>query len=209
MSDASEVDAETLQSEVERIRDAMGLRERYPSQFGLWLVYGGLVLAASLASQYIHLEGLPGYWHPIAWFAVLSLGGIYQWAAGDATRDGIPASSEDKPRLPLQFAAVFALYLVFLVGATPVFEGLDADRISTLIFSQTVGFVGVAYLVAGESLRAYYIRRRDRWAFYLGGAWMLVLAAAMPNVAVLETWGYATFGGLYLLHSVVSYLALS
>jgi len=208
MSEASEIDSEALQGELERIKDAMGLRDRYPSRFGLWLVYGALVFVASLASQYIYLEGLAGYWHPVAWFAVLSFGGVYQWQVGD-TNGNSPPSSDWKPRIPLQFAAVFVMYFVFLVGITPAFERIADARVSILIFSLTVGLVGVAYLVVGESLRAYYIRRRDRWAFYLGGAWMLALAAVMPNVGTLETWGYAAFGGLYLVHSVVSYLALS
>jgi len=208
MSDSAEVDPETLRRELKGIKDAMGLQERYPSQFGLWLVYGALVLAASLASQYIHLRELPGYWHPLAWFAILSLGGIYQWRALEARSGGF-GSIGAKPRIPLQFAGVFALYFVFLVGVSPAFEGLGQGRTGILIFSPTVGLVGAAYLVVGESLRAYYIRRRDRWAFYAGGAWMLALAAVMPNVAVLETWGYVAFGGLYLLHAVGSYLALS
>ena len=77
-----------------------------------------------------------------------------------------------------------------------------------LFRSLVVGLVGVAYLVVGEALRAYYIRRRDRFAFYVGGAWMLVLAALLPSIEFFHTWGYATFGVVYAAHAVVSYLLL-
>jgi len=78
-----------------------------------------------------------------------------------------------------------------------------------LLFSLIVALVGVAYVVVGESLKAYQIRRRDRYAFYVGGAWMLVLAVLIPNIEILQTWGYATYGLLYAVHAVGSYVYLA
>lgn len=206
MSEVVDTDPEALQTELERIKDAMGLRDRYPSQFGLWLVYGALVLAASLASQFVVLRGLPGWWHPVAWFVLMGAGGLYSWRRQSADRT---TASETKPNLLLQGGAVAALYLVFVFGLAPVLDGAPDRLVSITIFSLVVGLVGAAYLVMGESLKAYFIRRRDRYAFYLGGTWMIVLAAAMPNVATLRTWGYTVFGVTYALHALAAYVALS
>jgi hypothetical protein len=38
---------------------------------------------------------------------------------------------------------------------------------------------------------------------------MLLLAVAIPNVELLETWGYTAFGVLYGAHAVASYVVLS
>jgi hypothetical protein len=45
-------------------------------------------------------------------------------------------------------------------------------------------------------------------AFYIGGAWMLVLAVLLVQVEFLHTWGYAAFGIAYGTHALGSYLAL-
>lgn len=206
MSEVVDADPEALQTELERIKDAMGLRDRYPSQFGLWLVYGALVLAASLASQFVVLRELPSWWHPVAWFVLMGAGGLYSWRQHSAERT---ATTDTKPNLLLQGGAVAALYFVFVLGLAPVFEGAPDRLVSITIFSLVVGLVGTAYLVMGESLKAYFIRRRDRYAFYLGGTWMILLAALIPNVASLRTWGYTVFGVTYALHALAAYVVLS
>lgn len=208
MSEKEEIDPEALRQEVEQIKDAMGLQERYPSQFALWLVFGVLVLLASLGSQLIVYRDLPGYYHPLVWFGFVGVGAAYQWWSlqNDASNRARP--TDTKPRIGLQFAAVFAMYVVVLFTFGSAIE-TTAEAESILLFSLPVALVGVAYLVTGESLRAYYIRRRDRWSFYLGGAWMLLLAVVMPNVEMLETWGYTVFGITYAVHALGSYLVLS
>ncbi|MFB6218006.1 MAG: hypothetical protein ABEH77_02335 [Halobacteriaceae archaeon] len=203
---SGEVDPEALRSELRTIKEAMGVSERYPSQFRLWLVYGGLVLGASLVSQFVALRGLPGYWHAVAWFGFMGAGGLYGWYTG-SSREG--AETGTKPNIPLQFGAVFALYFVFLFALAPAFGALEGALRSITVFSLVVALVGAAYLVVGESLKAYYVRRRDRWAFHLGGVWMLALAALLPNVGVLREWGYATFGVVYALYAGGAYLALA
>ncbi|MFB6352603.1 MAG: hypothetical protein ABEJ92_00805 [Halobacteriales archaeon] len=206
MTGAVDADPEALQTELERIKDAMGLRDRYPSQFGLWLVYGALVLAASLSSQLIVLRGLAGWWHAVAWFVLMGAGGLYSWRRQSADRT---SANDARPNVLLQGAAVAALYVVFAIGLAPVLDGVTGRLAAITIFSLVVGLVGTAYLVTGESLKAYFIRRRDRYAFYFGGAWMLVLAAIMPNVPALRTWGYTVFGVAYAIHAVVAYVVLS
>lgn len=206
MSEATELDPDALQAELERIKDAMGLRERYPSQFDMWLVFGGLVLVASLGSQFVVLRDLPGYWHPVIWTVLMGAGGVFGWWR--RSDEPVP-STGTKPNVLLQAAAVAAMYFVFVFGLAPALGGAGDRLVSITIFSLIIGLVGTAYIVAGESLKAYFIRRRDRYAFYVGGAWMLVLAALMPNVAVLHTWGYAVYGLLYVAYAVGAYLVLS
>jgi len=69
--------------------------------------------------------------------------------------------------------------------------------------------VGVGLLVMTNSLKAYGIRRRDRLVLYGGGIWIVALGAAVPHVAFLREWGYATFGAGHLLYAIASYAVLS
>lgn len=200
----SEIDADALREEVNQIKDAMGLEERYPSQFQLWLVYGVLVALAAGVSQFIVLNRLPGWYHPIAWFGLVGAAGFVQWFRADEP-DG--ATTGSKPNIPLQFGTIFAYYVVVL-AATGVFPSPGYLVESAVIFGMIVGLVGVSYVVIGSSLAAYYIRKRDRYAFYAGGLWMFVLAVAIPVVPTLRQWGYAAFGGLYLIHSIAAYRLL-
>lgn len=206
MTENTDIDSAALQEDIDRIKDAMGLQERYPSWFQLWLVYGGLVLAASLVSQVIVLRGVPGAWHAVVWFGFMGAGGVYQWRL--ASRDDQPSTAV-APNLLVQGGAIASLYFVYLLVLGPVVEGVGQRLESILIFSLVVALVGVAYVVAGESLKAYRIRARDRYAFFVGGVWMLALAVLMPNVAVLRTWGYVVFGALYAVHGVGSYVLLA
>jgi hypothetical protein len=200
----SEIDVDALQEEVSQIKDAMGIQDRYPSQFQLWLVYGVLVALAAAVSQFIVLNRLPGWYHPIAWFALLSVAGIVSWLRGG---DAGEETAGGKPNIPLQFGVIFAYYVVILAATSAVPEMSYVVQ-NAVVFGMVVGLVGVAYVVVGSSLSAYYIRKRDRYAFYAGAVWMLPLAAAMMVVPVLQRWGYAAFGGLYLVHSIAAYLLL-
>ena len=200
----SEIDVDALREEVDQIKDAMGLEERYPSQFHLWLVYGGLVALAAAASQFIVLNELPAWYHAVAWGGLLGGAGVVQGLRGDRSEAG---TAGDKPNIPLQFGGVFAYYVVIL-AATSVLPSPGYRLQNAVIFGMVVGLVGVSYVVVGSSLSAYYIRKRDRYAFYPGAVWMFLLAVAIPVVPTLRTWGYATFGGLYMAHSVAAYLLL-
>lgn len=200
-----DIDRADLKAELDQIKDAMGLGERYPAEFRLWLVFGVLVFAASLASQYVLLRGLPSYLHGLVWFGFMGAGGAYQWYTVDRD-DWSRAGGE--PSAYLQAGAVFSLYVVYVLVLGPALDPLPEQQASLVLFSLIVALVGVAYLVMGNTLNAYNIRKLDRYAFYVGGGWMLVLAAAMPNVGFLRTWGYAVYGALFLLHSVGSYIVL-
>jgi hypothetical protein len=204
---SEELDVEELRSELETIKDAMGIQERYPSQFQLWLVYGVLVALASLGSQAVVLLDLPGWGHALSWGGFMAAGSVYQYlAVDDETSSG---GGEAKPSVPLVYLAVFAYAVVALVAVAPLFEGSDPTVASSTIFAVFVGAVGLAYLLAGNVLTAYYIRTRDRRTFYVGGVWMLVLAGLIPHIGVLQRWGYAVFGIAFGVHAVVSYVVLA
>jgi len=204
MTEDSEIDVDALRAELEQIKDAIGLRDRYPSLVRLWLVYGVLVAVASAGSQYVALQDLPEYWHGAIWFVTMSVGGGYQWYAGD--RESRPAAA-GKPNVLVQFGAILALYFVFVTALSGV--DLPPETGEIVVFAVVVALVGTAYLVMAESLRAYYIRRRDRLALAVGGLWMLGFAALAPNVEFLRTWGYAVFGGCYAAYAAGAYLVLS
>lgn len=207
MSEDTEIDPDRLRAEVDQIKDAMGLKERYPSQFHYWLVFGVLVCSASMASQLIVFAGVSEWLHSVVWAGFLGSGGVYQWWENRGS-DWDRSSTGTKPRIGLLYLAVFSFLFVVSFALFPEIDGVADPKQGAIVLSQFVGLTGVAYLVVGEALRAYYIRRRDRWAFYIGGLWMLLLAVLLPTVELLHTWGYATFGIVYAVHAVGSYLAL-
>lgn len=206
MTDETEIDVDRLRTELDQIKDAMGIQERYPSQFQLWLVYGVLVGLAALGSQAVVLLDLPGWGHWVSWGVFMGAGGVYQWLATDEYPDG---EAGTKPDIALVYLAVLCYALVVIAAVSPLFAGADEAVVGSTVFAVAVGAVGLAYLVAGNALKAFYIRRRDRLALYVGGLWMLGLALAIPRIPVLQRWGYAAFGIAFGLHAVGSYLALA
>jgi len=206
MSEDAEIDPEVLREEVDQIKDAMGLQERYPSQFQFWLVFGALVFFASMGSQLIVLAELPEWLHSVVWFGLLGGGNLYQWRGKANSEQG--SSTGTKPRIGVLYLAVFSFLIVLWFTLFPELDGLSNAEQEIVVFGQFVGLTGVGYVIVGEALRSYYIRRRDRWAFYIGGLWMLLVAVLLPNVEFLHTWGYAAFGIVYVVHAVASYLAL-
>ena len=176
MTESQEMDVEALRTELDQIKDAMGIRERSPGAIRVWLVFGALVPVAAAISQYVFLERLSQFYHGVVWVGILGVGGYFGARRVFDGGDGWNAAG--KPNLFVQFGAVYAA--VF----------------------------GVAYVVMGSSLRAYYIQRRDRLPFYVGGAWMVALGVAIPYSDFLMEWAYAVFGGLYLLYALGTYVVL-
>jgi len=207
MADQRDIDAAKLERDVAEIKDAMGISERYPGQIRLWLVFALLVGVASGASQLIQLNDYQSFWHPVVWFGLLGGGGfLLSWHDSGAQRSH---SGPLKPDIWLQFLCIYLAFIPVQILIGPYLDGVSSGSMSLLIFSLAILFVGVAYLVLGNTLKAYAIQRRDRIPFYVGGLWMIALGTVMPHVEVLETWGYATFGGLYVLYAVGTYLVLS
>lgn len=204
MTESQEIDKTALREEIENIKDAMGINERYASQFHIWLVYAVLVGVASMGSQAVVSLNLPWWGHWVSWGLFMGIGGVYQGFVTDDTGEG---TAEAKPSIGLLYAAVFG-YVLVVVAAVSAFLDGPSSVVSSTVFAVFVGGVGTAYLLIGNVLKAYYIRRRDRWAFYVGGSWMLVLAALLPQIELLREWGYAVFGFVFGIHAVGSYLYL-
>ncbi len=204
---SEELDVEQLRSELETIKDAMGIQERYPTQFRVWLVYGVLVALASVGSQAVVMQELPWWGHWLSWGGFMTAGGIYQAVAVDDRTSSQTGAA--KPDLRLVYLSVFGYALVVLSFLSPLLEGVESAVASSTIFALFVGAVGLAYLVAGNLLQAYYIRKRDRLAFYVGGVWMLGFAGLLPQFALLRQWGYALFGIAFGLHAIGSYIVLA
>jgi len=206
MSD-QEIDADELRAELDQIKDAMGIRERYDGATSVWLLFGFAVPVAAALSQYVHLEALPQLYHTGIWFAVLGGGAaLYFAVAEDGPRPDWSGSG--KPNLVVQFAVVYlaSVPLQAIVFAYTDDVGYAAE--STLVLAIIVVMLGVAYGVFGASLRAFYVRRRDRWVFYAGTVWMVALGVAIPYTPVLETWAYATYGACYFVYAMAAYLVL-
>jgi FtsH-binding integral membrane protein len=201
-----EVDPAELQRELETIKDAMGLQERSESATSVWLLFGLLVPIAALASQYVHLERLPQFFHTPIWLGVIGVG-VFAYFGFSGRREFDIAPG--KPNVAVQFVVVYLASIPLQTIASAYAPDLGYEAESALALSIIVVLVGIGYAILGTSLRAYRIRRRDRAVFFAGTAWMVALGVAIPQVAVLQTWGYAAFGGVYFIYAMAAYLLLS
>lgn len=207
MSQEPDVDVDDLRDDIEQIKAAMGIEERYSGATSAWLFLGVAVPAASALSQYVHLEQLPAWYHWFVWLVVLGAGYAGYLLASDASVRWSDRSA-GTPNLMLQFGLV---YFASVPVQTIAFEyvgdvGYVAE--SAMALSIIVVMLGVAYGVIGSSLAAHHVRKLDRWVFYAGTVWMVGLGALIPGRSVLETWGYAVFGGLYFAYAMAAYLVL-
>ena len=205
-SESDDVDPETLQRDLTQIKEAMGLQEQYPTAVRLWLLYGTLGVLASLGSQAVVMFELSRWGHALSWGGLYTLGFLYEAVAVENYEAPTP---EAKPNLLVQAGAIVGLLLAILVVTAPLRAELGAIESQATVFGLIVATIGAWYIVTGSSLRAYRIRSRDRYAFYVGGVWMLAYGMAMPRTAVLQEWGYGVFGVLFALHGLASYVALT
>ncbi|SDR28484.1 hypothetical protein [Natronobacterium texcoconense] len=207
MTDDREIDVDALEAELEQIKDAMGIHERYPTQFQLWLVYGLLTMLASFGSQAVVTYDLPGWGHAASWGGFMGAGILYSWYVGGDYEE--PEDTTTKPDLTVQSMSIVAYLLAVLFIVTPLLSDASPLVESATIFALIIGAVAASYVVTGASLKSYYVRARDRYAFYAGGVWILVYAVAMVHVPPLQEWGYAIFGVLYAVYGVTAYVYLA
>lgn len=207
MTEKADVDAEELRAELDQIKEAMGIQERYSGAASLWLLFGVAVPVAAALSQYVQFQRLPHSYHTGIWVGIL--GGaivLYGLASGRSLRPN--GTGDGKPSLWLQFAILYlaAIPLQWIAGAYAGDLGYVAE--TGLSLSIILVVLGLAYGVFGTSLRAYHVRQRDRYVFYVGTAWMIGLALAIPHSSLLEEWAFAAFGGLYFVYAVGAYFFL-
>jgi hypothetical protein len=207
MSDkaSEDVDPEVLREDLDRIKDAMGIAERYESAAEQWLVFGLVVALGCAASQFVLLEALPAYWYAVVWFGLFGatfavLGSRYGYSWGPGVGN---------PNIGFQILVVYLGAFVIQLAAEPFLTDLGRLAENAFVLSIIVAMLGLGYLVAGETLKAYNIRARDRYAFHAGGLLLVALGVAIPNVELLHTWGYTAFGASYLAYAAASYLVLT
>ncbi|WP_423745838.1 ABC transporter ATP-binding protein (plasmid) [Haladaptatus sp. SPP-AMP-3] len=197
-----DVDVTRLKRDIEGIKDAMGIEERYPSLVRLWLVFAALVLVASLASQYVLSERLPAYWFGVVWFGLMATGGVVSWYLGRHERGGPP---RELPNVGYQFGLIFCAGLVIQLVTNPVLGDLGYVDGTLYVFSIWTSLTGIGYLVEANSLRAYRIRRKDRLALSVGGVLMVAYVLLLSYWEPLRPWGYAAFGVSYFIYAVAAY----
>ncbi|MFC4990092.1 hypothetical protein [Saliphagus infecundisoli] len=199
-----EPDAEGLQEELGQIKAAMGLAEEYPYWWRFWLIEG---IGLGIALPIVQL-GLRDGFSPLL---VVFLGGVlltHQLVAWrilneyDRPTTGVPG-----------WTAWNITYgvgsLALAIGLLPIFEQLVFEDIIVIGVVGVGAISGIAYLYMGQLLAAYNIRTADRYAFYTGGCWLLVLAAMIPHIPFFAGWEFAVFGIGLAVHNIGSYVVLS
>jgi len=200
--DGADVDPEQLRTQLSQIQEAMGLTERYRSAVDQWLIFGVLVALASVVSQYVYTAELNGFWYAVVW-----IGGV---GGGSALlsrlRDSSAGTATDgKPDVNVILFAVYFAFLPILWIVDYYAPDLTYAENSLLTLSVIAVLLGVAYLVVGNVLKAYYIRAEDRYAFYVGGIVLVALGPVLPAFELTRTYPYVVFGGVYLAYSVAAY----
>lgn len=205
-NEAGDVDPEQLRAQLSRIQEAMGLVERYRSAVEQWLVFGVLVAVASVASQYLYTNELSWTWYWVVWIGGLGGGSaLYGRLRGGSVSWG---DGEGRPDVNAIIAGVYFAFLPILWIVYQFVPDLSYAENSLLSLSVISVLLGVAYLVVGNVLKAYYIRATDRYAFYVGGVVLIALGPLLPGFEVGRTYPYLVFGGVYLVYSVATYLYL-
>lgn len=205
---AGSPDAETLRADLQDIKNAMGIAERYDGSPTLWLWYGALTAAAAVLSQAIHTARVSPWLHFIVWIGLLGILGPFVYPHVFADHRELWPADEHVPNLSLQFFAVYLAFVPLLVLLAPSLETGGYVEQASLGLGMILVLTGAAYVVWGASLRAYRIRLRDRVPFFVGGVWIAGLGTAIPYVGLLQEWGFAAFGGAYMIYALVTYAVL-
>lgn len=211
MTEDPDVDPAELHAQLQQIKGAMGLEDRYPGQRRLWLIYGVLVAVAGIVTESIFaIQRLPESGYILVWAALAIVAGVATWRITAGTASRRPANA---PPLGRVLGALLLTFLVLVVMSGAVVVELPDTEAAGLLqgayyFGLVVALAGLGFLIVGTILRAYYIRRRDRLVFQIAGVWMLVFAAFLTQYEFLQIFGYAIFGVLFLVHSIAAYVVL-
>jgi hypothetical protein len=198
-----DVDVESVDRDVDAIKEAMGIEDRYPGQARMWLVYGVVIGVAAIGTNVAFGLGAPeptyfGLW---SLMTVSIFGAQYFLVSG--------ASESAPPRINWRYLfgslAIGYLALFNSVGDLVASNTEGALR-GIHFFSHLIVFLGLTLLITGVALGAERIRMRDRIPFYVGGMWVLVFAAFLPYIPGLRLWGLSVFGALFVTHSIGAYV---
>ena len=215
------IDPEELHRQLSAIRGAIGLEERYPGQRRLWVVAGIIVAVTSVLVNLLfavppdrYPPWLEAWMFFVAWllFALVIGGAVLVLASRISTGPTPPTAPDWRVlfgTLVLLFVSLGTLLGPMVETVVPVLSSVDAGRLTGgLAYGLVLAIAGAGFLITGNVLRSYRIRRADRWVFYGAGLWMLGYAAVFTHVTSLQLIGYGLFGILFLLYSIGAYVAL-
>lgn len=203
---SEDVEAADLQRDIDRIKDAMGIAERYENAPVQWLLFGVVVALGCALSQFVVLERLSGLWFLAIWFGLFgAFGAVLYWRFDG--RSWGPGG--DTPNVGFQILVVYVASFALQAVAAPFLPTLEYLAETAYVLGLVLVMLGVAYLVAGETLKAHRIRDRDRYAFHVGGVLLVGLGVAVPNLEPLHEWGFAAFGATYLAYATATYWVLT
>lgn len=207
-ADASDVDPAELRDDLDQIKRAMGIEERYPGQGTVWLLYAGLVGGFSFALQVLFLFSLPEWAYSLTWLVFVVLSGGSVWFVARRTGRQGRAAAPDLWVIPAGLGLLLVV-LSTISASLGALDGLSGVVVGAYYFAIAIALAGLGFLLVGNALKAHGIRRRDRWVFYAGGVWMLAFAAVFPHWEPLLYSGYGVFGTLSIVHAVASYVVLT
>lgn len=213
-----DVDPAELQRQLSEIKGAMGLEERYPGQRRMWPVYGAVmaVLLVALNASFTGYASarLPDWLYFWLFVGTVVAVALVQWRIASKASTG--TASTPGPDFRVLLGTLFLAVLAFVVLTYPSIEvalqhlsQVDGARLEgATVYGAVIAIAGLGFLFTGNGLRAYRIRKRDRYVFYGAGLWMLAYGALMPHYEILGAIGYGLFGVLFFGYSVVAYLVL-
>lgn len=202
---SEDVDPEALRDDIDRIKDAMGIAQRYEGAPEQWLLFGVVVAVGSAISQVLLFERVAGFWYPVVWLVLFAAMGV----ALSRRFDYSLGPGVNEPNVGFQILVVYLGSFATQFVARPFLADVGYFPENAFVLGLVAVMLGLGYLVAGETLKAYRIRTRDRYALHAGGVLLVALGIAIPNVDVLHTWGYAAFGASYALYAAASYRVLT
>lgn len=197
-------DKEDLEADLEQIKRAVGLRESHPYWWRWWLVEG---VGVAILFPLLNVGFVEGFSVPLI---AAIVGGFlaHQYLLARIQRDYEEPSSA-VPSWGHWHLAFFAGIAALYAGVYPIYGEIEGVGDTPLLLVALGVVLGVAYLYMGQLLAAFDVRRADRTAFYVGGAVILVVSAALPWVPAIEGWEFATLGVAYGAYSVAAYVALA
>jgi hypothetical protein len=200
-----DIDKESLQAEIGQIKEAMGIHERYPYMTKIWLVEGVIVGIIAIGMQFAFRDMIPIYWLVIL---ILGMVGIEQVTFRWIIRNSEQSPTGSKPSMNVLVVAMVLGMFALVTGLDPLIDNSAVDE-TVMSAVLITALSGILYLTVGNMLVAYSIKKTDRYAIYIGGLWLFVLAGAMTHVPFLQYWAYAAFGVSVIVHGIGSYIVLS
>lgn len=201
----TEFDRESLQQELDTIKEAMRIHDRYPT-FALKFLLVGVFVGGFVLTFDLDHRGVFGEW--------LGLGIQAAWVFGAiaAYHLFVPTDVKEAPDTGLPWTHYLVTLLVGMAALVaafyPTFESAGVPTYTFLyVFLGVVA--GVGYVNAGVSLRGGTIRTADRYSVVAGGLVLLLVTAATQWIPSLSEWGLTVIGAAFVVHGIASYLLLT